>query len=142
MKGISEFAEDFLHAAKPFIIVIGAFGLFLIFHSYEITVAQDKSERDVIILGNALLSSKCLTEGKKAVFTEVKLNQMEQDSSCFSYPYGSVTVNILGSTQSWNFVLGGHTVLEYEVKDIQETFSVMVKLNTGEIKQAEMVVLL
>ncbi len=137
MKGISEFAEDFLHVVKPFIIVVGTFGLFLIFISYEIQVSQSKSGREVVILGNALLSSECLTEGVKGVFTEDNLDEMELDSSCFNYPYGNITVNILDSDQSWNFILGVGGISEHKV---EETFPVMVRLNTNEIERAEMVV--
>jgi hypothetical protein len=142
MKGITEFSEDFLHMAKPFIVIIGAFGLFLVFISYELRVTQDSSQRDLVLLGNALLSSNCLTDGRKGVFTEAKLDIMEADSSCFNYPYGGFTVDILDSSKSWEIVLGGHALLEYELRDIEDSFSVLVKLDTGEIKQAEMVVFL
>jgi len=133
MKGFSELFFRLLQLA---FFVGGALAIFFTFLSYNITVYASGAEREAFILGNTLLSSQCLTESDtKGLFSEQKLEDMETDSSCLNYPNGNVIVKLLDSSDEWNFVLGTFD------KGKEATFSVSVKLNSGEVKPANMVVI-
>jgi hypothetical protein len=127
-----EFTEDFLKLLQIALIVVGLLGVFLTFISYNITVVHSETEREAFVLGNAILSSSCITDGTKGLFIESKLNTV--DPSCFKYYQGNIKINYEGLTKEFN--LGG------TAKGDTARFNALVKLGSGQIVNAEMVVTL
>ncbi|MEM3609832.1 MAG: hypothetical protein QW076_02915 [Candidatus Anstonellales archaeon] len=136
MKGQMEITEDFLKLIQIAIIVVGVLAIFFEYVNYNVIVNKNEAAREALVLGNALLTSNCLTySNTPSLFSEEKLNTMSSDSSCFKYAYGNVTVILLNDSKQWSFVINDTNILNGI-----EKFYVAVKLNTGEVKQAIMVV--
>ena len=61
MKGMEELSEDFLKLLQMALLVVGVLSIFFIFISYNFTVSSNEADREAYVLGDALLSEKCLT---------------------------------------------------------------------------------
>jgi len=104
-----DLTENFLKLIQIALVVVGALALFFSYINYNITVDARSAEREALILGNALLSSDCLTySDTKSLFSEDKLINMQTDSSCLKkqYPYGNVKVELQDSTAKWQIDIG------------------------------------
>jgi hypothetical protein len=130
-----ELTEDFLKLIQIALIVVGALSIFFTYVTYNIIIRSNEAEREALVLGNALLSSDCLIySDTRSLFSQDKLINMGSDPSCLKYPYGSVTVELVNAIPPhyWSFKI------KDPVLDGEADFSVAVRLNTGEIKQALM----
>ena len=132
-----DLTENFLKLLQIAVIVVGVLALYFTYIGYNVKVEARTGERSAVVLGNFLLSSNCLTYGDTtSLFSEDKINNMMVDSSCIknSYPYGSVNINIIKSTKKWTFNLGTANV------GGEAEFDVAVKMSSGEVNLAQMVV--
>ena len=134
-----ELTETFLKLITIAIIVVGVLSLYFSFIGYNVTVEARSGERDAVILGNSLLSSKCLIyENTENVFSEEKLDDIVVDSTCLTdrYPkYGSAQIKLQDDfTKTWKIILGPADV-GGEVK-----FYAAVRTHSGEVKPAFLVV--
>jgi hypothetical protein len=132
-----ELTEDFLTLLITAVLIIGVLSVFLIFIYYNIIVNIDESRREVFILGDTLLSNLCLTDGLKGLFSEEKLDQLTADASCLgelNIDYIAITIYETG--EIWNIKIENTNI----GRDAR--FDVNVKLETGETKLAEMVVVI
>lgn len=135
-----ELTEDFLKLLQIAVVVVGVLGLYFSYVSYNVTVSTREAQRGALMLGNSLLSSDCLTYYDiKSLFSEEKLNDSQNDPSCLKreYPYGLVEVDLQDSSVSpnkWQFAIGSDNM------GGESTTIVAVKMNSGEIKPAYMVV--
>jgi hypothetical protein len=132
-----ELTEDFLKLLQIAFLVVGVLSIFFIYINYSFTVASNDAEREVFMLGNSLLSSECLTvirngELMKALFSQNKLDTL--DPSCIKYPNGKVNITLLDYSRSWKIIFSTPT------KNKEAKFYVVVKLDSGDIVPAEMVV--
>lgn len=84
MKGQSELTATFVKLIQIGLVIVGALAIFFTYIQYEINVNQNSIERETYYLGNALLSSNCLTDGTKGVLVKSKIENF--DKTCFSYP--------------------------------------------------------
>lgn len=130
-----ELTEDFLKLLQIAFTVVGLLAIFLTFVTYNITIVHDEASREAFILGNSILSSDCITDGKKGFFIESKLDAATP--SCFNYDKGAIEITIPETGQAWNFNLG-----DSSTGVTSPLFNVVVKLDasSNEIKMAEMVV--
>ncbi len=133
---VMELTEDFLKLMEIAIIVAGVLSIFFTYINYNIIVSNKGAEREAFVLGNALLSSDCLTlNNTKGLFSQEKIELMVRDSSCFKYPYGVVEISVVdGSIPPWEFSLGGLKL------GGEAEFLVLIKLNNNKNKIARMVV--
>jgi hypothetical protein len=99
---------------------------------YEIFVYQSSVERESYVLGNAILSSNCFTEGTKGLLVQDKLDNF--DKSCFMYP-GKFKV----TSQSY---IREIELVPRQAYTTNVTFNAAVKLSTGQIEPAKMEVCL
>jgi len=132
-----EITEDFLKLIQIAFIVTGVLAIFFTYIQYNIFVSQDRAEREAVILGNSLLSDDCLTySNTRGLFSEEKIENA--NPSCFNYPYGSVTIELLEDIgiEPWNFEVGEDVKLHGE----SEIFVAVKLKTTGEIKAAKMMV--
>lgn len=133
MKGQSELTATFVKLLQIGIVIIGALAIFFTYIQYEIDVYQSSIERDTYFLGNALLSSNCLTDGTKGVLIQSKIENF--DSSCFVYP-GKFKVTS-ASYSSPVIVLVPKTSY---IQDV--TFDAVIELGNGQIEPAKLEVFL
>ena len=127
--------ETFLNLLQIAFIVVGLLAIFLTFVVYNVTIVSDESSRKAFVLGNSIISSNCITDGRKGVFLESKLNTVNK--ACFNADEGSITITVLGTGQNWNFDLGGSD------QSSSPNFNVLVKLDVtggGSVKIAKLVV--
>jgi len=132
-----ELTEDFLKLLQIALVVVGVLAIFFSYINYNIIVEARGAEREALILGNSLLSSDCLTySDTKSLFSEDKLINMQSDLSCLKkqYPYGAVKIELNDLTSKWQIDIGSFD-LGGEAK-----FDVVVRMNSGIIKPALMVV--
>jgi len=134
MKGQSELTQTFIKLVQIALVVVGALAIFFTYISYEITVYRNDANREVYILGNALMSSSCLTDGIKGLLTQSKIDSMVADSSCFKYPIGKVTISSTFYTPAVTIDLGSADIEE------EAEFDILIRLNSGQIEPGEMVV--
>jgi len=128
------------------IMVIGILIIFFMFISYNVNVYNEDTERQAYVLGNYLLSSKCLTEMDgnnviKSLLNETKLNNIVLDHSCINYEYGMVNVSLINCGAppcKWNFEL--KTGATYKGKSAN--FTVAIEMNDGSIEPATIMVTL
>ena len=131
-----ELTEDFIKILQIIIAIIGALAIFLIFVNYNIIVNFNEAERNALLLGDALLGSKCLADidlngnAIKGLFLEEKLNSIAIDKSCLSskYKFGKITVE---ADETWEIELGE------DKKTVKTTLAVAVKKTTGEVVMGE-----
>lgn len=140
MKGQFELSETFIKFIQIAILILGTLAVFFTFIEYEIIVAQNSVEREVQVLGNALLSSSCLNDGVKGVFTQTKLDIMAISSACLKYSKGRMEVNVVSPPPE----LSSGWVIEFGPYDIGEerSYDVIVRLNSGDVKAGSMKVIL
>lgn len=125
--------ENFMMLVNTATIVCGTLAIFFAFVYYQITVDVSHNQREAYTFGNMILSSDCLTyQNTKALFSQGKLDAI--DPTCFKYSHGNVTISLLDSSNKWSFKLGSDSGLKAE-------FIVAVKLSTGEVKPANMTVM-
>lgn len=132
-----ELTEDFLKLLQIALIVVGVLAIYFSYVTYNVTVDARTAERDSLEIGNSLLSSSCLTYlDTNGLFSEEKLDSIQSDSSCLERVYSnfSAEVDLQGSVTKWQFSVGtpgssGTT-----------TLSVAVKMSSGEVKPASLVV--
>ena len=140
MKGVEqELSTLLLHFLQLGLLVIGCLSIFLTYISYNFVVYGYDLKRESYILGDALLSSPCLTviennQSVKALFSESKLDVLEADPSCIKYPNGKIIVTLLDNSKEWEIILGTFNNRE------SANFTIAVKLNSNDIKTAKMVV--
>jgi predicted GTPase len=129
------------------IMVIGILIIFFMFISFNVNVYNEDTERQAYVLGDYLLSSKCLTEMDnnnviKSLFSETKLDNIVLDHSCINYENGMVNVSLISCgahpTCKWNFELKPETT--YIGKSA--TFTVAIEMNDGSIEPATIMVTL
>jgi len=132
-----DLTENFIKLLQIAIIVVGVLSIYFSYINYNITVEARKGERDAIVLGNFLLSSNCLTYGDtKSLFAEDRLIILQGDATCIGskYPFGGFIVELLDLSSKWQARMGPNDLGREAV------FSVVVRMNSGEIKPATMVV--
>jgi hypothetical protein len=130
------------------LMVIGILIIFFMFISYNVNISNEDLERQAYVLGDYLLSSRCLTEIDssnnviKSLFLETKINAVKNDPSCINYENGNISIKILNcvppSTCDWNFDLQPEAT--YQNKNAQ--FIVAVKRTDGSVVPANMTVTL
>jgi hypothetical protein len=131
-----ELTEDFVKLLTIAFTVAGVLSIFFIFISYDIVVQHSAAEREANIVGDALLSDKCLTEldpngyAIKSLFLEEKLDNLQ--TSCIKYY--KIKFTIESATKSWEFEIG-------TPGEISATFDVAIKTLSGEIKPGELIVM-
>lgn len=132
-----ELTDDFIKLLQIAFLVVGSLSIFMIFINYNFTVYSNEAEREVFILGDALLSSKCLTvtyhdKPVKALFSQDKLDTL--NPLCIEYPKGKINIDLLDNSMNWEITLSAPS------EDEKVSFDVVVKLNSGDIKPAKMTV--
>lgn len=128
MKGQSELSATFLKLVQVGLVIIGALAIFFTFIEYEIFVYQSSAERETYVLGNAILSSNCFTDGTKSLLIQSKLDSFIKD--CFMYS-GKFIVKSSSYTREIELVPKSAYVTN-------TTFDAVIKLNTGEIEPAQL----
>jgi len=147
-----ELTEDFIKLMKIAILTVGVLSIFLIFISYNITVIHSEGKREAAILGDSVLSSKCICEIKngspiKDLFLKSKLDNLIAPScasypcviqqSCIIYPLGRIEISMLESTINWDWEI---ELKSPPSKGSDVTFIVAVKDESGVVRPAKMVV--
>jgi hypothetical protein len=142
-----ELSEDFIKFIQLGLTVVGILTIFLLFISYNVNLLHDKTEREVYVLGDYLMASKCLAsiDGNnviKGLLEETKLTTIESDSSCINYPNGMVNVSLISCGTrpkcKWNFEFKpGATYIGKSAN-----FTVAIEMNDGSIEPAKMMVTL
>jgi hypothetical protein len=130
------------------IMVIGILIIFFMFISYNVNIYNEDTERQAYVLGDHLLSSRCLTEMDsnnnviKSLFVETKVSNVQANpTQCINYEKGKVEIDILNCVTppcSWSFDLKPSAT--YENKNAQ--FIVAIKRADGSIVPANMTVIL
>jgi hypothetical protein len=132
-----DLSENFLKLIQLAIIVVGCLAIFFTYINYNITVETSSSGREAVVFGYSMLSSECLTySNTQSLFEENKLASMQADSSCLKkvYPYGYIEVNLQDMSEKWQIEIGGLGT------SAETTYNVAVRLDSGEVKPAFMVV--
>jgi len=130
MKGQSELTQTFIKLVQIALVIIGALAIFFTYVSYEITLYRNDANREAYVLGNALMSSLCLTDGIKGLLIQSKIDNF--DTSCFEYPNGEVTIS--AGAYSRTIIFGPADIGK------KAEFDILVKLDTGPIEPGTMVV--
>lgn len=129
------------------LMVVGILIIFFMFISYNVNVYNEDLEREAYVLGDYLLSSRCLTEMDnsnviKSLFLETKIDAVKNDPSCINYENGNISIKILNCVPppncDWNFELKPGAT--YQNKSAQ--FIVAVKRTDGSIVPANVMVTL
>jgi hypothetical protein len=128
MKGQSELTATFVKLVQVGLVIIGALAIFFTYIEYEIIVYQSSAERESYVLGNALLSSNCLTDGTKGLLIQSKLEFF--DKNCFKYP-GKFKVTSPSFTKEIELMPKSSYIAN-------ATFDASIKLDTGVIEPAKM----
>lgn len=116
-----ELTEDFIKIMKIAIVTIGVLSIFLIFVSYNITVTHSEGKREATVLGDSILSSRCIAVVKngaavKSLFSKVKLDSLNatpcttypcviNSQGCIIYPNGKISIMMLDDTINWGWDL-------------------------------------
>lgn len=132
-----DLTENFLKLLQLALIVVGVLAIYFSFISYNITIQERSVERDVMILGNFLLSNDCLTySDTKSLFDEDKLIDKTNTEDCLrqQYLFGLVDVELQDESEKWLIEITTPTTGK------KEEFNVVVRMNSGESKSAIMVV--
>ncbi len=142
-----ELSEDFIKFIQIGLTVVGILTIFLLFISYNVNLLHDKTEREVYVLGDYLMASKCLAsiDGSnviKGLLEETKLTTIESNSPCINYPNGMVNVSLISCGArpkcKWNFEFKpGATYIGKSAN-----FTVAIEMNDGSIEPAKMMVTL
>jgi hypothetical protein len=132
MKGQSELTATFVKLVQIGLVIVGALAIFFTFIEYEIFVYENSLEREAYLLGNAVLSSNCFTNGVKGVLVQNKLDNY--DISCFNYP-GKFKVT--SSSYSKEIKLVPKSSYGSGV-----VFNAVIELETGDIEPAQLEVFL
>ena len=132
MKGQSELTATFVKLVQIGLVIVGALAIFFTYVEYEILVHYSSFDREVYLVGNSLLSSKCLTNGMKGVLIQSKIENF--DKNCFVYP-GKFIVK----TEEYS--------KEIELKpkpsySINKTYDAVLLNNAGQIEPAKLIVYL
>lgn len=130
------------------IMVIGILIIIFMFISYSVNVYHEDTERQAYVLGDYLLSSKCLAETDisgnviKSLLSEARISAIASSpppSPCINYEKGNIEIKCFPpATCDWNFNLTANAV--YENKNAQ--FVVAVKRLDGSIVPANLTVIL
>jgi hypothetical protein len=90
MRGQSEVTETFLTFIQIALVIIGALAIYFTNINYTIIVHANDLNREANVLGNALMSSDCLTNGEKGLLVQSKIDNFA--ASCFGYTSGIVEI--------------------------------------------------
>ena len=127
------------------LMVVGILIIFFMYISYNVNISNEDLVRQAHVLGDYLLSSRCLTEMDgnnviKSLFSETKLDNIVIDHSCINYENGNITIKVLNCvsppTCEWNFELKAGAT--YANKNA--TFIVAIKRTDGSIVPANVTV--
>jgi hypothetical protein len=141
-----ELSEDFIKFIQLGLTVVGILTIFLMFISYNVNLLHDKTEREVYVLGDYLIASRCLASIDnnnviKGLWEETKLTTVESDSSCINYPKGMVNVSLINCGArpkcKWNFEFSTGPYIGKNAN-----FTVAIEMNDGSIEPATMMVTL
>jgi hypothetical protein len=132
MKGQSELTATFVKLVQIGLVIVGALAIFFTFVEYEIFVHENSLERESYLLGNAVLSSNCFTNGVKGVLVQSKLENFV--ISCFKYP-GKFTVT--STSYSKEIELIPKSSYSQSV-----VFNAVIELESGDIEPAQLEVFL
>lgn len=132
MKGQSELTATFVKLVQIGLVIVGALAIYFTYIQYQIFVYFNALERESYVLGDALLSSNCLTE-EKGIFIQSKLDSF--DINCLNYPKGKFKISSSSYLKEIEFQ-------HQESYNINTTFDAVIKLNTGQIEPAKLEVFL
>jgi len=137
MKGQSEFTQTFIKLIQIALVMIGALSIYFTYVSYEITVHSNDANREAYILGNALMSSSCLTDGTKGLLIESKINSLTPNdpAKCINYPNGNIEIKWGATTKPID--IGSATAGK------SAEFDILIKLDVtggGAIEEGKMTV--
>jgi hypothetical protein len=127
MKGQSELTATFVKLVQIGLVIIGALAIFFTYIEYEIIVYQNNAQRESYVLGNAILSSDCFTDGTKGLLIQNKLDMLNKD--CFRYP-GKFSV----TSDHYNAEI---QLMPKATYIGNATFDALIKLNTSVIEPAK-----
>jgi len=134
MKGQSELTETFIKLIQVGLVIVGALAIFFTYVSYELTAHTNDARREAYILGNAIMSSDCFTDGVKGLLVQSKINNAVV--SCFDYTKGKIQIKSTTVDQTIMFGSGATP------NGIEEDFNILIKLNDGSIENGKLKVML
>ena len=141
-----EIAEDFIKMLTIAVAIVGILAIFFVFIQYNIIINYEDDYRKALVLGDALLASKCLAEVDengyiiKGLFLESKLNDIVGNPECIHYDKGKFSVKMIDESKVWEDI----SISQGLLGGGETTYVVSVKFDeTGnnEVRLANMVVM-